>query len=137
MRLRGFGLEAAGPSSLLRPAVSSRPGPASWNNPTSSGGWLDAESSRLRRRRAKLDPIKRSMTGRTPGTVLLGEMIGSATLKPGDFVINERGRFEIEAIEAFRELLDRVEPPRNIGLRLGTAVDRAAFAKGQQIRFER
>lgn len=86
---------------------------------------------------AKLDPIKRSIAGKAPGTVLLGELTGSGTLKPGDFVINERGRFEIEAIEAFRELLDHVEPPRNIGLRLGTGVDRAVFAKGQQIRFER
>ncbi len=68
---------------------------------------------------------------------MLGELTGSGTLKPGDFVINELGRFEIEAIEAFRELLDRVEPPRNIGLCLGTAVDRGVFAKGQQIRFER
>ena len=120
MRLRGFRLEAAGPSSLLRPAVSSRPGPASWNNPT---------VALLRRKRddsassqppndlamtiedvfwiapppdAKLDPIKRSMTGRAPGTVLLGELTGSGTLKPGDFVIKEGGRFEIEAIEALR-----------------------------------
>jgi hypothetical protein len=130
-------------------------GPASWNNPA---------VALLRRKRddtasvqppdelamtiedvfwiapppdAKLDPIKRTIAGRAPGTVLLGELTGSGTLKPGDFVITERGRFEIEAIEAFRELLDRVEPPRNIGLRLGTAVDRVVFAKGQQIRFAR
>ena len=81
---------------------------------------------------AKLDPIKRRIAGRAPGAVLLRELTGSGTLKPGDFVINEGGRSEIEAIEAFRELLDRVEPPRNIGLRFGTAVDRAVFAKGSR-----
>jgi hypothetical protein len=86
---------------------------------------------------APLDPITRKLAARAPGTVLLGELTGSGTLKPGDAVVHDRGRFEILAIEAFRQLLDHVEPPRNVGLRLGTGVDRDLFAKGQQVRFER
>jgi hypothetical protein len=42
--------------------------------------------------------------------VLPGELTGSGTLKPGDFVIHQRGRFEVEAIEAFRELSDSADP---------------------------
>lgn len=86
---------------------------------------------------AKLDPITRKLAAKAPGTVLLGELTGSGTLKPGDVVFHDRGRFEIVAIEAFRRLLDHVESPCNVGLRVGTGADRDLFAKGQQVRFER
>lgn len=72
-----------------------------------------------------------------PGTVLTGELTGVGTLKPGDFVVHEQGRFQILVLEAFRQLLDHAEPPRAIGLRLGASVDHALFGPGQPLRFER
>ena len=86
---------------------------------------------------ARLDPISRKVAARAPGTVLTGELTGTGTLKPGDFVVHEQGRFQILALEAFHELLDRAEPPRAIGLRLGTRVARELFGRGQRLRFER
>ena len=86
---------------------------------------------------AKPDRTGRKAAALAPGTVLTGELTGTGTLKPGDFVVHEQGRFEILALEAFRQLLDRVEPPRAIGLRLGANVDRTLFDQGQQLRFER
>ena len=87
---------------------------------------------------AKLDRRQRKLAAMLfPGTVLVGELTGGGTLRPGDFVVHEQGRFKIERIEAFREVLDQVQPPRSIGLKLGTEVDRELFAEGQEIRFER
>jgi hypothetical protein len=86
---------------------------------------------------ARLDRVSRKVAARAPGTVLTGELTGTGTLRPGDFVVHEQGRFEILAIEAFREFLDHAEPPRAIGLRLGTNVSRELFGRGQQLRFER
>jgi hypothetical protein len=87
---------------------------------------------------AKLDRRQRKLAAMLfPGTVLVGELTGGGTLRPGDFVVHEQGRFKIERIEAFHEVLDHVQPPRNIGLKLGTGVDRELFAEGQEIRFER
>jgi hypothetical protein len=87
--------------------------------------------------KAKLGRTGRKAATVAPGTVLTGELTGTGTLKPGDFVVHEQGRFEILALEAFRQLLGRVEPPRAIGLRLGPNVDRSLFGQGQQLRFER
>jgi hypothetical protein len=87
---------------------------------------------------AKLDRRQRKLAATLfPGTVLVGELTGSGTLLPGDFVVHEQGCFKIARIEAFREVLYRVQPPRNIGLKLGTGVDRELFGEGQTIRFER
>ena len=86
---------------------------------------------------ARLDRVSRQVAARAPGTVLTGELTGTGTLRPGDFVVHEQGRFKILALEAFRELLDRAEPPRAIGLRLGTNVARELFGRGQRLRFER
>jgi hypothetical protein len=86
---------------------------------------------------AKLDPVKSVIARKAPGTVLLGELRGSGLLRPGDLVVCEQGRFPILAIEAFKQLLDHAEPPRNVGLRLGTGVDRSLFAAGQQVHFAR
>ncbi len=93
--------------------------------------WIGAPSN------VPLDRRMRKAAAMAPGTVLVGELTGTGTLKAGDFVVHERGRFEIRAIEVFRQILDRVEPPRAIGLRLGPEVDRELFGKGQQLRFER
>ncbi len=92
--------------------------------------WIGAPAN------AKLDPIKRKLASRFPGTVLLGELTGTGALMPGDFVVHQQGRFEIQAIEVFHQLLDRAEPPRPIGLRLGTKVRQELFSKGQQLQFE-
>jgi hypothetical protein len=55
---------------------------------------------------AKLDRRQRKLAAMLfPGTVLVGELTGSGTLRPGDFVIHEHGRFNIERIEAFREVV--------------------------------
>ena len=86
---------------------------------------------------ASLDRTGTKAAALAPGTVLTGELTGTGTLKRGDFVVHEGGRFEVLALEAFRELLDRVQPPRAIGLRLGANVDRTLFDHGQQLRFER
>jgi hypothetical protein len=87
---------------------------------------------------AKLDRRQRKLAAMLfPGTVLVGELTGGGTLRPGEFVVHEQGRFKIERIEAFHEVLDHVQPPRSIGLKLGTGVDRELFAEGQEIRFER
>lgn len=81
--------------------------------------------------------LPRTLAAMVPGTVLMGELTGTGILKPGDFVVHEKGRFEIQRIEVFHQFLDRVEPPRWLGLRLGTHVDRALFGKGERLRFER
>jgi EAL domain-containing protein (putative c-di-GMP-specific phosphodiesterase class I) len=46
-------------------------------------------------------------------------------------------RFKIDRIEAFRETLKRVLPPRNIGLVSGTQVNKHLVRKGQELRFSR
>jgi hypothetical protein len=87
---------------------------------------------------AKLDRRQRKLAAMLfPGTALVGGLTGGGTLRPGDFVVHEQGRFKIERIEAFHEVLDHVQPPRSIGLKLGTGVGRELFAEGQEIRFER
>ncbi len=88
-------------------------------------------------RDAKLSAAHRAAARKSPGTVLSGEVVGTGTLKPGDFAIHDAGRFEILWIKAFRENLDRVQPPRNVGLVLGRDVEQELFGKGQQLRFER
>ncbi len=86
---------------------------------------------------AKLTNVQRAVARTAPGTVLTGEVVGTGMLKPGDFVLHEGSRFEIVRIEVFREHLERVQPPRNVGLVLGTQVDQNLFSTGQQLRFER
>jgi hypothetical protein len=86
---------------------------------------------------AKLTPTQRAVARKAPGTVLSGELTGTGTLKPGDFVVHDEGRFPIVRIQAFRENLDRVLPPRNAGLVLCTHVQKELFSKGQRLRFER
>ncbi len=87
---------------------------------------------------AQLDRRQRKIAAAIyPGTALTGELTGAGTLRPGDVVVHEQQRFTIARIDAFREVLERVQPPRNIALRLGTGVDPAAFDKGQTIRFAR
>jgi translation elongation factor EF-Tu-like GTPase len=93
--------------------------------------WIGASPS------AKLTHAQRVAARKAPGTVLTGEVLGTGTLKPGDFMISEGSRFEIVRIEAFREHLERVQPPRNVGLVLGAQVDKELFRKGQALRFER
>jgi hypothetical protein len=86
---------------------------------------------------AKLTNAQRAAARKAPGVVLTGEVVGTGTLKPGDFMISDESRFEIMRIEAFRENLDTVEPPRNVGLVLGAQVDKDFFRKGHQVRFAR
>jgi translation elongation factor EF-Tu-like GTPase len=86
---------------------------------------------------AKLTAVQRAAARKAPGTVLTGEILGTGTLKPGDFAHYEGGRYKIQRIEAFRENLERVQPPRNIGLVLGAQVDKDLFHKGQELRFAR
>lgn len=71
------------------------------------------------------------------GVVVTGEVTGNGVLRPGDLVADGEQRFPIVSIEAFREKLDRVEPPRHVGLALGATVSKDAFVEGQQLRFER
>jgi hypothetical protein len=85
----------------------------------------------------KLTNAQRVAARKAPGVVLTGEVVGDGTLKPGDFMISGGGRFEIVRIEAFREHLHRVQPPRNVGLVLGAQVDKDRFRKGQVLRFAR
>lgn len=93
--------------------------------------WIGARTD------AKLSSAQRAAARQAPGTVLAGEVVGTGTLKPGDFAVHEAGRFQIVRIKAFRENVERVQPPHNVGLVLGTDVDRDLFSEGQQLRFER
>jgi hypothetical protein len=86
---------------------------------------------------AKLTTVQRAAARTAPGTVLAGEVVGTGMLKPGDFALHDGARFKIERIQVFRENLDRVQPPRNVGLVLGTQVDKDLFRKGQELRFQR
>jgi hypothetical protein len=86
---------------------------------------------------AKLTTAQRAAARTAPGTVLAGEVVGTGMLKPGDFVLHEGVRFQIERIQVFRENLESVVPPRNVGLVLGTHVNRDLFRKGQELRFQR
>lgn len=93
--------------------------------------WIGAPAN------AKLTGVQRAAARKAPGTVLAGEVVGTGILKPGDFALHEGIRFKIERIEAFRENLDRVQPPRNVGLVLGTQVNKDLFRTGQELRFSR
>jgi hypothetical protein len=86
---------------------------------------------------AKLTTARRAAARTAPGTVLAGEVVGTGMLKPGDFVLHEGVRFKIERIQVFRQNLDSVLPPRNVGLVLGTQVNKDVFRKGQEMRFQR
>jgi translation elongation factor EF-Tu-like GTPase len=86
---------------------------------------------------AKLTNVQRAAARAAPGTVLAGEVVGTGTLKPGDVALHEGGRFKIERIEVFREHLERVQPPRNVGLVLGAQVNKDLFREGAELRFER
>jgi hypothetical protein len=86
---------------------------------------------------AKLSGAQRAVAGTAPGTILAGELVGTGSLRPGDFVLHDGERFKIVRIEAFRENLERMQPPRNIGLVLGTQVEQERFSEGQELRFER
>jgi hypothetical protein len=88
-------------------------------------------------RNAKLTAVQRAAARKAPGTVLAGEVVGTGTLKPGDFAIHEGSRYKIERIEVFHENLERVQPPRNVGLVLGAHVDQDVFSKGQELSFQR
>jgi translation elongation factor EF-Tu-like GTPase len=86
---------------------------------------------------AKLTAVQRAAARQAPGTVLTGEILGTGMLKPGDFVLYEGGRYKIQRIEVFRENLERVQPPRNVGVVLGAQVDKDLFRNGQELHFER
>jgi len=86
---------------------------------------------------AKLTPRKAAIARQAPGTVVTGEVVGQGTLKPGDIVINGEHRFPIQRLEAFRQNLEKLEPPRNVGLVLGTDVDKDLFGEGHELRFQR
>jgi len=68
---------------------------------------------------AKLTSAQRVAARKAPGTVLTGEVLGTGTLKPGDFMISEGSRFEIVRIEAFREQTGKgaATPQRRSGAR--------------------
>lgn len=85
----------------------------------------------------KLANVQRAVESKAPGTILAGQLVGTGTLRPGDFVLHDGERIEIARIEAFGENLDSAQPPRNIGLVLGTQVERERFSEGQELRFER
>jgi hypothetical protein len=86
---------------------------------------------------SKPTAMEAALARKAPGTILLGELVGEGTLKPGDVVICAAGRFPIKRIEAFKQILERVDPPRNIGLALGPGVDKDLFRDGEELRFER
>jgi hypothetical protein len=86
---------------------------------------------------AQLTTVQRAAARTAPGTVLAGEVVGAGMLKPGDFVLHEGVRFKIERIQVFRENLESVLPPHNVGLVLGTQVNKDLFRKGQELRFQR
>ncbi len=86
---------------------------------------------------AKLGPAQRRLAAQAPGTVLVGVLDGTGSLRAGDLVVHPSGRFSVQTIEAFQKLLDTAQPPQSVGLRLGTAVDRALFSPGDQVGFER
>jgi hypothetical protein len=86
---------------------------------------------------AKLSTVQRAAARKAPGTVLAGEVVGTGMLKPGDFALHEGIRVKIERIQVFQENLDSVQPPRNVGLVLGTQVDKDLFRTGQELRFQR
>ena len=81
--------------------------------------------------------IVAALARRTPGTILTGELLGEGTLRAGDVVVCAAGRFPIKRIEGFKQDLEHVEPPQAIGLVLGPEVDKHAFRRGQDLRFER
>ncbi|MGA2010305.1 MAG: hypothetical protein ABSH51_07205 [Solirubrobacteraceae bacterium] len=86
---------------------------------------------------AGLTVAQRAVARRAPGTVLTGALAGAGTLKPGDHALHAGSRYQIVRIEVFREHVERVQPPRNVGLVLGAQVAKDTFNAGEQLRFER
>jgi len=86
---------------------------------------------------SKPTAIEAALAKKAPGTIVTGELIGAGILKPGDIVICTAGRFPIKRIEVFKQNLEWVEPPRNVGLVLGPDVDKGLFHEGEVVRFER
>jgi hypothetical protein len=62
---------------------------------------------------------------------------GTGMLKPGDFALYDGIRFSFERIQVFQENPERVQPPRNVGLVLGTQVNKDLFRERQELRFQR
>jgi hypothetical protein len=86
---------------------------------------------------SKPNLIVAALARKAPGTIVTGELVGDGSLKPGDVVVCAAGRFPIKRIEAFKQDLEHVEPPQNIGLVLGPGVDKHLFPRGEDLRFER
>jgi len=81
--------------------------------------------------------IEAVLARKTPGTILVGELMGEGALMLGDVVVCAAGRFPIKRIEVFKQLIEQVGPQRNVALGLGPDVDAGLFHEGEQLRFER